>query len=294
MFLIYFITALIFLFVVPILGRLNFISKEYYHSIILIKDFFTYKNYLFWVLIFPFALWFVSLFFYLWNPILVNNIWFVSFIFWILLFIYITIILQRGTLLVKIHFFTTALLSIMVTFIFNYTFYTKGLEFLLPSQNWWFWVATFFFIISSITNRHKISMVNNSDELISCYIEERRQSFEKKYNNPINGLRNFEKNILIAMLIVEDYNRPLLLRVFERWLSYFNLTKTTGIAQINKKGLSDPESVKLLRDEIEVFFEKNDNLNLDKAQEFFIKINGQNYNKMVLAVLENLTLIKTS
>ena len=283
---IYPVLAILFLFLLPILGRLNFISREFYHSIILINEFFSLKQYLFWVLLFPFSFWLISIILYFFNfDPLIKNLWITTLIFWVALYIYIVFLLRRGLLLSQGNFFLIALLSIVTTFIFNHSFYNQGLEFLLPQNNVWFWTLFFIFIVSSFWYR-QCAIADKSSEKIQNYIHKKVNEFRKKYENLLIDLSDVQRKLLLSILIVENYNRPRFIRIFERIFSYTSLTKTTGLAQISKKGLSDYESVKLLKRKIQQ--EYKGEINLISIRNFLRSYNGGNYDGMVLAVLQNL------
>ena len=102
----------------------------------------------------------------------------------------------------------------------------------------------------------------------------------------LDDLKAYEQSILLSILIVEDYNRPKMLRFLERWLSYFGFAKTTGIAQTQGKNLSDQESVNLLRQKILDSFRNKPTIS--DVRTFLNEYNGGGYDEMVLAVLQNI------
>lgn len=282
---IYFILAIFFRFILPIFGSLNFISSEFYRSIILVNDYFSRKQYLFWVLFFPFSLWLVSIVFYLLDfSLLVKNIWLVAVLFWIILYVDIIFFLKRGLLLSRKNFITIALLSILVTLFFDKQFYNNGLESLLPQESFWFWAILFAFIISLFWYGHK-TITDDSNERIECYIHTNIKKFEKDYASILEGLSISQKKLLLAILVVENYNRPKSVRIFEKLFSYIGLAKTTGIAQISQKGLSDFDSVKLLKKKVQQEY-KEVEFDLDNVRNFLKNYNGNHYDEIVLAVLQ--------
>lgn len=285
-FLLYLAIALFFLIVLPILGRLNFISKEFYHNIILINDFFSYKQYLFWILLFPFGLWLISIVLYLVGFNSVENIWISTILFWGILYVYIVFLLGRELLLSKRNFIVIALVSALTTFIFNKVFYSQGLDFLLPQNSIWFWTILFAFVISSFWYKHK-TVANNSTDRIQSYLQTTADKFREKYKELLEDLSDTRKNLFLAIIIVENYNRPKFIRIFERLLSYSGLAKTTGLAQISKIGLTDLESTRLLKNKIKTDYKKED-FNLNGVRDFLKDYNGTEYAEMVLAVLQNL------
>lgn len=284
---IYFLLALLFRFVLPIFGSLNFISREFYHNIILVNDYFSRKQYLFWILLFPFSLWLISIIFYFFSlDLLVKNTWLTALMFWIILYVDIVFVLKRSLLLSKNNFVTLALVSVLITFLFNQLFYNSGFESLLPQESLWFWTILFAFVISSFWYRHR-TITDNSNERIKNYIHKKSDEFTQEYNDILKDLNETQKDIILSILIVEDYNRPKNLRVCERIFSYIGLAKTTGIAQISQKGLSDVDSVQLLRKKIQEDL-KDVDFNLSKIRSFLKKYNGSNYDDMILTVLQNM------
>ncbi len=285
-FLIYFVIAVLFMLILPILGRLNFISKEFYHNIILINDFFSYKQYLFWILLFPFSLWLISIILYLSNPNLIPNLWVSTLFFWIILYTYIVLILGRNKLLSKNNFIIVASLSVLVTFIFNQVFYDRGLDSLLPQNSIWFWIALFMFVISSLWYKRK-TIADDSMDRVQSYIQTVANKFREKYRGLLEDMSDTENNLFLAILMVENYNRPKFIRIFEYLVSYIGLAKTTGVAQISKKGLTDFESARILKNKIKSDY-RGGSFRLKEVQDFLKSYNGAEYSEMVLSVLQNL------
>ena len=185
------------------------------------------------------------------------------------------------------NFFTIALLSIFITFIFSWLFYRQGIEVLLPQNSIWFWTIVFTFLISSFWYKHTSVIAEDSAKRVENYTKTKLAEFQKKYTKNLANLSDCQKKVLLAILIVENYNRPKFIRVFERLLSFVGLAKTTGLAQISQRGLSDYDSVCLLKEKIQSEYQVND-FDLEKVREFVRNYNGNNYDDMVLAVLQNL------
>ncbi len=280
--------AILYIFSLPLLGKLNFISKRFYCNIVFIDDFFSREQYLFWILLFPFALWIASIVFYfLGVEFLVPNLWLSVFFFWIILFFYIVVLLERGLLLSKKDFLLISILSSFTTLAFNVFFYKRGLEFLLPPNNIeWFWIPLFGFIIFSVWESRRRHIVINSkhEKRIELYIDRKLEEFKEKYGDLFKNLNKEQRELLLAILIVENYNRPRFIRFVERIFSFTGLIKSTGIAQFSNKRLTDRESVDALRKEIIRRCGKK--IDLETVISFLNFYNGKNYYKIVLRTIE--------
>ncbi|MFN3454473.1 MAG: hypothetical protein ACK41T_05880 [Pseudobdellovibrio sp.] len=102
------------------------------------------------------------------------------------------------------------------------------------------------------------------------YIEATYKKFVKKYNKVLSeyDLSPEIKLLVYSIMIVENFNRPLGVRIIERVFSIFKKEGTYGIMQVKSiKSLSDVESIYLSVDKITENYEKIYNRTLLKNPE---------------------------
>lgn len=104
------------------------------------------------------------------------------------------------------------------------------------------WLLVFLFIYKLISNTNFTYQYNREK-----YIRSKFHDFYKKYHSTIKEVTN-EKYIwpiVYAIMIIENFNRPPMVRLLEYVLFFFNRAKTLGIMQVkNKKRINDIESVR--------------------------------------------------
>lgn len=165
-------------------------------------------------------------------------------------------------------------LSIIISIGLSYYVYVfgilQGLDFILPEKDnfrteLWFIIIIFFYeIIKKYENTDDTD--DFSDKLTNQYLE-----LKKKFGSvmaPEFQKNKFLNDLLYAIMIYEEMNRPRWMRFFENIFFKFGLAKTTGIMQIRSSvPLTDEESIRQGQKIIMDAYLKNEGL-LESYQRF--------------------------
>lgn len=172
-----------------------------------------------------------------WNDA-IKNIWLTSIYFLILQSLLYTF-LNRWQLINKNKYIIFHFISIALSYYIYRTLITKGLHHLLPDEanlrtDMWLLIVGFFYgIFRLIPENDKKFQFRKKH-----YVKNRAAIFSKKYKNYISNYSPLFQDILLALMIYEDYNRPKIVRFFENTLN----AKTRGIMQV-RDASSDAESI---------------------------------------------------
>lgn len=158
------------------------------------------------------------------------------------------IIMGRSGLIDHPAFLTQNISAIIVAYFVNYI-YIRNNEFLLPTANEigtaiWFGILVFLY---QIINKMNI-LSESQKKRKKKYLEKMMAYVEKTYSNDIQAYKNTGNlyNLIIAVIIYEQFNRPKFARIIERMLFWTGRVNTSGIMQVkSKKYLSDTESIKI-------------------------------------------------
>lgn len=138
---------------------------------------------------------------------------------------------------------TTILISFVVFEISN-----TDNSFFLPEKDdliSQFWIIILFFLYKIIdTMRIRGNSILIKNERLKKYIDRKTKTYIYVYKNDIKKITNnaIIIKIIISIMIVEDFNRPSVIRAIERKIPF--LCKTTGIMQVKSENpLSDKESI---------------------------------------------------
>lgn len=146
------------------------------------------------------------------------------------------------------------------------------------------WLLVVLFIYGAV-NRIELS-TKNSKERRNKYVIRKYQQLLSSFSELVNSHAKDEKIKLItySIMIYENYNRPKLVRIFEKAIFPF-FSKTLGIMQVvTEKKISDKESIVIAIDKINQDYESA----FDEEKENWKKYNhkfdeGNNYfNKCVM------------
>lgn len=158
------------------------------------------------------------------------------------------IIMGRSGLIDYPAFLTQNITAIIVAFFINYI-YIRNNEFLLPAANdigkaIWFGILVFLYQIIN-----KMSILSKAQKKRKKkYIEKMMADVEKTYSDEIKIYKNTRNlyNLIIVVIIYEQFNRPKFARIIERMLFWTRRVKTSGIMQAkSEKYLSDTESIRI-------------------------------------------------
>lgn len=179
--------------------------------------------------------------------------WIIVLIYWIYRILFI-LFMDRIKLANKFYIFITFIISLSFS-IFIYYISTVDNKFLLPTRDnlvSQIWIVIILFFYNFLTriyskfitdesrkNRLKIYSISKLELFFPKYID-----YIKKITCDMNAI-----SIIFSIMIVENFNRPKIIRYFEKKFPYFFNTK--GIMQIeSKENISDIESVKIATERI--------------------------------------------
>ena len=181
----------------------------------------------------------------------VRNIWMVSVCYFMLQSL-LLIALGRWMLVSKGKFLTFHLISVLLSYYLYVALIVKGLEHLLPDEanlrtDLWLLIVGFFYGMFRAIPENAGIFVRRKNK----YISSKSKRFKEKYKSSFKDYGPLFLDILLAIMIYEDFNRPKLARMAE----WFFRSKTRGIMQV-KGAKTDEDSItlaaKLLRQDFSV------------------------------------------
>lgn len=168
--------------------------------------------------------------------------------FWLLRVLYICL-MQRVILANKIYFITTAFFSIVLSVVV-YTVSQKDGEFFLPDKGdliSQFWIIVALFVYKTFDKiQEQNGNINKRRKKLELYVNNQLKEFTQKFKDVILSVTTDKDiiKVILSVMIVENFNRPITLRYFEN--IFPSLFKTKGIMQVKYSGkISDAESVRL-------------------------------------------------
>lgn len=204
-------------------------------------------NAIYRILIAPISIIMFSIIFYVFKmDSNINNIWAIS-VWFLIIQLILIVLVGRWRLVNKSKYFVFHIISIALSYYLYSAAISKGLNHLLPDEanlrtEMWLIIAVFFYGIFKNIRENDKSFQNRKDQ----YITKKAIKFRKKYGFITNKCNPMLRDIILAIMIYENYNRPRIARVFE-WAIQ---SKTRGIMQVN--GAKNDESsivqtIKLIR-----------------------------------------------
>lgn len=241
------ILAIILHFVSASLGQSEYSIERGYRSITDIHKEKTYFSFIYGILLCLVYILIISALSHLAGlDCLLKDIYLISIFYFIFRIILIALILQRWKILNKFEFFSQAIISILLSFILYKGYVEKNIDNLLKFPDdivAQLWIITFVFIIGVI---NKIKDKNyDFPTSIANYTQKQYIYFKSKFDNLLKSLGKKEQNIILAIMIYENFQRPKFVRIIENTLHRLNNASSTGIMQIQntKKIFSDENSV---------------------------------------------------
>ncbi len=236
------------------------------------------------------------------------NIWLIVPYYFCVRFIWI-LFMNRFFIFDKLYFFVVSILSSSISFFIYKEYLSKGDLFLPNKQEFLmqFWFVIIIFIYHFINNTQFKITKTRKETREDKFIKRRLSKFKLKYSDIVNKEKNnVIINLIYSIMIIEDFNRPYLIRLFEKRCPF---AKTVGIMQTARnKGVSDESSVrnaikiirKAFNDQIEYYNSENGKIEKWKYKKgvnehYFIRHAILAYNKcdnyydMVLSVYNNIT-----
>lgn len=152
---------------------------------------------------------------------------------------------KRSRLINWIIFSITSIASIVISYI-AYVNFILTREFLIPTKEdiattlWFGFIGWIYKVVNDT------SYFSNKSKRDRNYILYMRDIFYNKFSRIINDIckNEEEKNIVLSVLIYENFNRHIFIRILEKFMFFTKKVKTTGIMQVSsEKYLSDEESI---------------------------------------------------
>jgi len=180
---------------------------------------------------------------------LVQNIWLIV-LWYIIIHFILLLLLNRWSSVNKLFYLFTQTLSVGIAYWFYNIALSRGLEFILPEGANFrteIWLIIILYLYSLLNNYE--SNYEKRDLKKIEIIKKRYLSFYNKYKNILK--KDFKKDeflhrFLFSIMIIEDLNRPFMIRFLERIFFPLGFIKSTGIMQVrSKKILSDKKSINL-------------------------------------------------
>ncbi len=182
---------------------------------------------------------------------LVTHIYIVTIIYYIIKWIISSIVLNRALLIdwksEIICFFIACFFS---WFIYS-IFISKTTQIFISIEELrdgiWLGIITFFLgiIIKSIYNYAHLNY-DKEKEKIRKYIIKKYKKFQMKYSNIVKTKNKKIKLLTYSIMIYENYNRPIVIRVFENIKFFITGQASLGIMQVTtQKFITNKESVKM-------------------------------------------------
>ena len=187
--------------------------------------------------------------FYNYKIELIENIYMVTIYYYLLRWIKIIIILNRLKLYDWKSEIEMCLLGVIFSIVIYYNFIIKTNHIFLSLEELreGISIAVILFILALIRNyiyNYEIVKSKQESQKKRIYIKQKYVEFKEKYESFIDiGDVNI-KNLIYAIMIYEDYNRPKIVRVIEKLKFLITGHATMGIMQVySTKIINDRESV---------------------------------------------------
>lgn len=183
---------------------------------------------------------------------MVNNIWLVVVYYFVFRIIF-NLLMSRARLLNWSYQFSLALITIYVSF-FSYDKFIKNKETLLPnfsSMTNELWIIIALFVYATMNNVRLSPKAAKKRK--DAYLDHMYKYFLKKYSAKAKDkVATPELEPLVyAIMIYENFNRPLVARAIEHLFFSFGKSKTLGIMQVTTdRRISDEESLEMAIDKL--------------------------------------------
>jgi len=254
------------------LGKLMMHYSQEYQPIanLFSSDNSTGFNVIYRILFTPVVIVFASVVAYALNfGFLTKNIWLVAVYVLFLQMLLITII-GRWRLVDKKKFFLLHIISILLTYYIYAEAISKGIQFLLPdlqSVRTELWIIIVLFIYGIF--RKIPEKRSAAEDRKNKYLRAKSEQFRKKYKFILDEYEEGMADILIAIMIYENFNRPLAARIVEGIVS----SKTRYVMQVHG-AKSDADSIKKTAEALQLLYEEYKNLQTDNYWEKDQKLYG--------------------
>lgn len=247
------------------LGKLMMRYSQEYQPIanLFSSDNSTGFNVIYRILFTPVVIVFASVVVYALNfGFLTKDIWLVAVYVLVLQMLLVTII-GRWRLVDKKKFFLLHIISILFTYYIYAEAISKGIQFLLPDlqsvrTELWIIIVLFIYGIFRKIPEKRSAAENRKNK----YLRAKSEQFRKKYKFVLDEYEESMADILIAIMIYENFNRPLAARIIEGIVS----SKTRYVMQVYG-AKSDADSIKKTAEALQPLYEEYKNMQTDNYWE---------------------------
>jgi hypothetical protein len=194
---------------------------------------------------------------------LIENMW-IAAVWYFIFQLTLLFTLQRWSLVNKSKFILFHAISIALSYYLYVSLLTGGIDKLLPDEanlrtDIWLVIIAFFYGIFKNVQENNKTFVKRKES----YIAERAHKFRTKYQDTLKKYDLRFQNILLAIMIYEDFNRPKIVRYYEKMTH----AKTQGIMQTNDTK-TDTESIEKTIKSIEILYKNLPRIDADKLYEY--------------------------
>ena len=207
---------------------------------------------------------------------LTKDIWLVA-VYVLVLQILLVTIIGRWRLVDKKKFFLLHIISILLAYYIYAEAISKGIQFLLPdlqSVRTELWIIIVLFVYGIF--RKIPEKRSAAEDRKNKYLRAKSEQFRKKYKFALDEYEEGMADVLIAIMIYENFNRPLVARIIEGIVS----SKTRYVMQVHG-AKSDADSIKKTAEAIQPLYDEYKNMQTDnyweKDQKLYSVFAAHNY-----------------
>lgn len=204
------------------------------------------------------------------NMKLVENIFLVSIFYYLVRWIYLIFILQRKELQNWKSEFIISIIGSVISWGVYEIFITKTTQIFVSIEELrdgiWIAIITFVFVLLR-EYIYKNAYIDNDKEnkRKEIYILKKYEYFKNKYGKLIATDNKEITNLIYAIMIFENFNRPAFIRIFENFKCLFGIQATLGIMQVKTNTIiSNKQSIELGCKIIEEKYEINKSKNFEE------------------------------
>lgn len=222
----------------------------------------------------------------------VNNIFLVTMFYYLIKWLIMIIVLNRTALINWKNEFIYFLLSFSLSWVIYKIFISKTTEIFIPIDEIrtaiWVGIITFILgtLIKTIYENSYLNIINEKYR-IKKYIIKKYHKFNSKYGSIIKTKNKEIKTLTYAIMIYENYNRPIVIRFFEYVKLFLKGNASLGIMQVSsKKFITNKESIELGYNIIKENYESTKKRNIEERLKkvIFMYNRSDNYVEEVLEI----------
>jgi hypothetical protein len=189
-------------------------------------------------------------FYWLQLPSLIEGLWTVAV--WLAIWQLVLLLsIRRWALTNKLQFLILHAVSIAISYYLYTSLIVKGVDHLLPDEanlRTDLWILIVAFCYGVLRNKSFKPAVPSDRKM--AYIAARARTFRKRFKRQLDAYSDILQDALVALMIYEDFNRPMLVR----WIEDLTRAETRGILQ-TRNFESDSKSVQTVAEEMSRLWE---------------------------------------